>query len=329
VGDLLSSDGVRLFTLVDGVSAYNLATGVRMWQSPRPPIGPPNVVTSAGRVFVSSSAAIALDAATGTELWRFQPDTVSDAISAADNRAYYIGSDTGVVYALDVRTGQPLWSAQAVARGTYRTDVTSILPFEDVLYVSVIQELSANGFLKRGWMVAMDRFTGRVLWRYVNERANEPHDVGRQAVAGRMLLINDLNGGAMIGVDRFTGQEVWRRVGPSDRLGAADAFKVVDGIGYVASNDTYLYAVEAETGRIAWQTGLQASAKSSAVCGDKVFAGAYGLHMTNRSDGKVLATLFIDETGAVGSRFVQSRLLSHGNRVYFVGSDGVYAVECG
>jgi outer membrane protein assembly factor BamB len=189
--DLLASDGLRLFTLVDGVSAYDLGTGARLWRAPRAPIAPPNVVSRDGRVFVSSSAAIALDAGTGAELWRFHPDTTSDALSAVDGRAFYIGSDTGTVYALDVRTGQPFWSAEAVARGTYRTDVTSILSFEDVLYVSVIEETSPTGHLKRGWMVAMDRFTGRVLWRYRNERPNEPHDARRRASGGVGSLASD------------------------------------------------------------------------------------------------------------------------------------------
>ncbi|HEX8395648.1 MAG TPA: PQQ-binding-like beta-propeller repeat protein [Longimicrobium sp.] len=141
--------------------------------------------------------------------------------------------------------------------------------------------------------------------------------------------MNDLNGSTMIGVDRFTGAEVWRRVTSSEYLGAWDTFKMVDGVAYVASNDTFLYAVDPETGRIIWQTPLKASASSSAVCGDKVFAGAFGLHMANRSDGKVVATLFLDAQGSVTGGYVKSRLHAQGNRIYFVGSDAVYAVKCG
>jgi outer membrane protein assembly factor BamB len=139
---------------------------------------------------------------------------------------------------------------------------------------------------------------------------------------------NDLNGGAFFGLDRFTGKEVWRHVGPSDRYGARDVFKVVDGVAYLASNDTYAYAFDPETGRIHWKHDLRASASSSGVCGNYMFA-AGSLHMLNRSSGQQEAVLFLDRDGFVQSDdFVVSRLLSHGGRVYFVSYKAVYAVEC-
>jgi outer membrane protein assembly factor BamB len=199
----------------------------------------------------------------------------------------------------------------------------------DTLYASFVEDTSPTGHLKRGWIVALERQGGRVLWRYVNERANEPHDAGRHAVAGRMLLVSDLNGGAFMGVDRFTGQEVWRYTGPADRFGARDVFKVVDGVAYLASDDTHLYAFDPETGRRHWTASTGGSASSSAVCGDYVFAAAGSLKMYDRATGEKRATLFEDSEGFVepGSHVV-SRLLSHDGRVYFLGYKGVYAVEC-
>lgn len=324
----LAIDDRAFYTLINGVSAYDLNTGALLWRTARPPGRPLNLVVSAGRVFVPSTTVLALDAATGAELWRVTPDSLGRVEAAVDDRAFYVGTDTRRVIAYAVATGRTLWSEEVLTDGAFHESVTGIIAHGDTVYASIIQELNQSGGLKRGWMVALDRLTGRVLWRYVNERENEPHDVGRHAVAGRMLLINDLNGGAMIGVDRFTGREVWRRIGPLDRLGAWDTFKVVDGTAYVASNDTFLYALDPETGRIIWKTGVDASASSSAVCGDKVFAGARGLHMASRADGRILATLFLDAQGSLGSSYITSRLHSHGGRVYFVGNDAVYAVSC-
>jgi outer membrane protein assembly factor BamB len=193
-----------------------------------------------------------------------------------------------------------------------------------------VEDLSATGHLKRGLIWALDRYTGAVLWRYANERPDETHDATSHAVAGRVLLVNDRRGGAFMGIDRFTGREIWRRVGSPERFGARDVFKVVDGIAYVASNDTNVYAIEPETGRIIWSKQLSGSASSSAVCREHVFAAAGSLHMLRRSDGAETANLFLDESGFVEpTRFVVSRLLAHQGRMYFVGQDGVYAVECG
>lgn len=325
----ISADDRRLYLLWRGIAAYDLHTGAPLWRTPISGLAPQNVIVRDGRVFASADVARALDAATGAELWAFKPDTPAIASSVVDERSFYIGTNARRVYALDVATGQPRWSAEVLPGGPYRAAVTGIVAHGDSLYVSLVEETSPTGHLKRGWIVALDRNDGRVLWRYVNERSGEPHDAGRHAVAGRMLLVNDLNGGAFFGLDRFTGKEKWRRVGPADLLGAWDVFKVVDGVAYLASNDTRVYAFDPETGGMHWTHRLKGSANSSAVCGSYVFAAMGSLHMLNRSDGKQAAALFLDREGFVQpDAFVVSRLLAHGGRVYFVGYKAVYAVEC-
>jgi outer membrane protein assembly factor BamB len=332
----IAADAERLYVITRGVAAYDLRTGEQRWHTPNAPAAEPgngrapvNVVTRDGRVFTSGHVARALVAATGAELWTFTPDTAAVAMTTVDERAFYIGTESRRVYSLDVATGKPRWSAEVLPRGPYRAVVTGIVLHGDTLYVSLVEETSPTGHLKRGWIVAVERHEGRVLWRYVNERQGEAHDAGRHAVAGRIVLVNDLNGGAFLGIDRFTGKEVWRHVGPAGLFGAWDEFKVADGIAYVASNDTRVYAFDPETGRIHWTHRLKGSANSSAVCGEHIFAAAGSLHMLSRADGKQKSVLFQDREGFVQpDAFVVSRLLAHGNRVYFVGHNAVYAVEC-
>ncbi|MBW3571005.1 MAG: PQQ-like beta-propeller repeat protein, partial [Gemmatimonadetes bacterium] len=174
----ISTDGERLYILWRGVTAYDLDTGAQKWQTPGTGRGPENVLARNGRVFTASDVARALDAATGAEIWRFTPDTAASASSAVDERAFYIGTESRRVYALDVATGQPLWWAEVLPRGSYRAVITGILAHGDTLYASLVEETSPTGHLKRGWIVAVERNGGQVLWRYVNERANEPHDAG-------------------------------------------------------------------------------------------------------------------------------------------------------
>lgn len=118
-------------------------------------------------------------------------------------------------------------------------------------------------------------------------------------------------------------------MGPADRLGAWDVFKVADGVAYLASNDTRVYAFDPQTGQKHWTRNIGASASSSAVCGDYLFVDRGSLHMLHRATGEQKAALFLDRDGFVqGDAFVVSRLLAHGGRVYFVGWKSVYAVEC-
>lgn len=323
------TDGVRLYAQVEGISAYALDTGARLWQTRGVSVVPKNILSSGGRIFEAETIARALDADTGRELWRFEPDTAADfALSAVDDRAFYIGTRKGTLYALDINTGQPLWSVMPLEAIRYEAFVEGVVTHGDTVYASITDNTSPTGHLMRGWIVALDRYTGRVLWRYVNERAGEPHDASYHAVAGRVLLVNDRRGGAFFGLDRFTGKEVWRYVGPSNRYGAWDVFKVGDGVAYLASNDTYAYAFDPETGKIRWKTSLVGSANASAVCGDHVFISVGLLYKLRRSDGKVETSYFADQWGNVDNEWMQSQMLSHSNRLYFVTNQALYALSC-
>lgn len=322
-------DGDRFYFLWRGITALRRDSGTHEWVAEGLSVGSENVVARDGRVFESADAARALDGASGSEIWRFVPETPADfAHSTVDDRAFYIGARSSRIYALDMVTGDSLWATDPLSEIQYEAMAQSLAVSGDTVYAAVVDDTSPTGHLKRGWIVALDRYDGRVLWRYVNEVAGEAHDVGWQVVAGRMLLVNDYRGGAIIGLDRFTGEEVWRYIGPLDRYGARDFFEVVDGVAYVASGDTHVYAFDPETGEIHWRTPLGASAGSSTVCGDYLFVDVGSLHMLRRSDGQEIANLFLDWDGTVGEEWVSSRLLSHEGRVYFAGNEAAYAVGC-
>jgi outer membrane protein assembly factor BamB len=326
----MAADESHLYTLLGmDVAAYDLDSGTQIWRVPRASIRPSNVVASQGRVFVSSSVALALDAETGNELWRFTPDSLSRSHSTVDERAFYFGTRGGHVYALDAATGQPFWATESLTQGPYPSSVLSLATQGDTVYASLIEDTSPTGHLKRGIVVALDRHTGAELSRHMNEHPTEARSSGEFTVVGRLLLVSDLRGGAFFAVDRFTGQAVWRQVGDRSLMGPWDFAEVVDGVGYIASGDTYVYAFDPETGHIHWKRSLGGSANSSTVCGGHVFATAGLLRRLRRSDGQITGNLFMEWDGTVGNEWVRSRLLSHGNRVYFVGNKAVYAVSCG
>lgn len=324
------TDGEYLYTQVGGVSAYDIGTGMRLWITRGVRSAPRNIVVSEGSISEAESIARSLDPVSGVERWRFAPDTTADfAFSDADERAFYIGTRSSTVYALDLATGRPFWTASPLEEVRYVAHVQAIIVHGDTVYVAIEEDTSPTGHLLRGWIVALDRYTGEIFWRFVNERAGEPHDASYPTIAGRILLVNDRRGGAFFGIDRFTGEEVWRYTGPSDRYGGADFFSVAGGIAYLASLDAYAYAVDPETGRILWKTDVQGSAHSSAVCGEHLYVGAGVLYKLRRSDGEVESIYLVDELGFAGNEFVTSRLLAYEGRLYFVTNRAIYAVECG
>jgi outer membrane protein assembly factor BamB len=325
----LATDGDRLFVLFDGgVNALDLATGERVWRTPKVDHSGSTLVSRDGRVFVAEGVARALDARTGAEIWRFAPDSSASGRGAVDDRAFYFATRHGLVHALAAATGELLWTVNVTPSTPYHTAGIRVLPHGDTVYASVVEDVSPTGHLKRGIVVALDRVTGRELWRAVNEEPGVWHSSDAAVVAGRMLLVGDLNGNRFFGLDRFTGKEVWSYKGAPGRFGPGQGIHVHEGVGYVASWDAFVYALDPETGRIHWKVGLPGSADTVTPCEDHIFVGFRGLYQLNRSTGKIEARLFLNREGFVENEWIQSRLLAHGSHVYFVGNQAVYAVSC-
>jgi len=121
----------------------------------------------AGRVY-------AYDAASGAELWRFEPeidmqvnrtvccDMVNRGVAVARGKVYVSALD-GMLYALDAKTGAVVWQADAVEdhkRGDNSTGAPEVAG--DVV---VIGNAGAE-YDVRGYVSAFDLETGKLAWRF-------------------------------------------------------------------------------------------------------------------------------------------------------------------
>lgn len=118
--------------------------------------------------------AYAFDAASGKELWRFEPeidmqvnrtvccDMANRGVAVADGKVYVAALDAKL-YALDARTGKVLWSADTVEdpeRGINSTGAPEVAG--DVVVIG-------NGGAEydvRGYVSAYDLDTGKLQWRF-------------------------------------------------------------------------------------------------------------------------------------------------------------------
>jgi quinohemoprotein ethanol dehydrogenase len=119
----------------------------------------------------------ALDAATGKELWKYDPhvegawaryaccDAVNRGVAAFDGRLYVAALD-GWLHAIDARTGEMLWKADTViGRQEHRPYTLTGAPLLAGDLV-IIGGAGADFAHTRGYISAYDRRTGEFRWRF-------------------------------------------------------------------------------------------------------------------------------------------------------------------
>ena len=116
-------------------------------------------------------ATVALDAATGRQLWRSvrkqkvkNPNEInpfSRGVAVLDQRLF-VGTLDAALLALDVSTGKPLWEIQVADSMVGYTITSPPLVVKDKVIVGV----SGGEFGARGFLDAYQPATGRRLWRW-------------------------------------------------------------------------------------------------------------------------------------------------------------------
>jgi len=322
------SDGERLYTVVDGVTAFDARTGGRLWNTPSPDrqTRPKSLSVSGGRVFGAGRIAFALDVASGREVWSYAlpiPDSASASLgrTAVDEDRFYVGTDTHEVFALDHATGAVRWIADIGPDWQYRGIVTGITVSGDTLFVSARQYNAQNGYISTGWIIGLDRATGRRIWSYRNGDGNGWRTVSAAvSIAGSLLLASDHLSGSVFAVDRITGREVWRQTGPADKFGSLTSPVPIGNVAYFASIDTHVYAVEVSTGAVRWKASNPGGNISFAVCGNLVFTNYMSLAILDRDSGRV-------QTRSRG-REIYEDFAVHEDRAFAVSDHAIYAYQC-
>ncbi len=242
------------------------------------------------------------------ERWRFKTGNVNRSTPAVMGNTVYVGGQTGILYAIEVASGNLKWefrtpseitSSPAVAEGLvyinsdsgfFAVDAASgrqawqIKTGEPVTFdrrwdYFQSSPVYADGTVYFGsadaFIYAVEAKSGKELWKYktLGRVRSSP------AVAGGVVYVGSMDGN-LYALDARTGQLTWKfktagnAFFPTGEIQSSPA--VADGLVFFGSRDGYLYAVDAATGEKKWTFSHEGSwcISAPAVWEGLVFAGS-------------------------------------------------------
>ncbi len=234
---------VYVIDILDQLQAYDAKTGVSAWTYQ--PLEEPARLLIASSVAISgeevvapfaSGELVAVSAANGTDLWTdvLTLTTRNNALSEIRDIAgrpaiyrgvVYAGSHSGVVGAVDLRSGQRVWQLPIAT-------ITTLWPAGDVVYMTS----------QAGDIYCIARETGLIYW--IKELNKPLRKKFRSEYSGPILASNRLvvvnNRGLLLGFDPKTGAQV-----ASLRLGSPGFITPIaaGGMLYVLTNAGEIVAV--------------------------------------------------------------------------------------
>jgi outer membrane protein assembly factor BamB len=208
------------------------------------------VAVSGGRVFVTTGFgfAVALDGASGDEIWRADGGApFHSAPTVVGGRVYAITNDSELM-AMDAGTGAVSWTHQAIAEPARILSAPSVAVAEDSVVApfasgEVTALLSANG--RRLWSDSLSR-TGRLT------SLSAINDIAGRPVIDQGIVYAVSHSGVLAAIDLRTGQRVWARP-----FASTQTPWVAGAVLYAVSVDGELVAFDRETGNIYWVQQLR------------------------------------------------------------------------
>lgn len=210
----------------------------------------------------------ALDVASGRELWRFyapldtidnvtpRPGSVVVARIAADDNTVFIPAWGATVSAVDIKTGQLRWVWRVEPTLPNRSGSYGVRISGDTVFATVWHFINQSGTQSEAWLVALDKQTGRELWRFVFPRQASGTMINCAPAIWRNLVIVSLVSGDLFAVDR-TRQSIAWHIPPqvaANGLGTAliTSPEIRGDVVYANGSDQKVHAYRAADGTQLW-----------------------------------------------------------------------------
>jgi outer membrane protein assembly factor BamB len=230
--------------------------------------------------------------------WDFRTAADFEAGATVKNGIAYVPGGDGVLYALDVRSGEPQW----------QNDLG-----EPVMTPPVIEGDTVLVATEGDTLAAIATQTGKLQWRFRRENRNPGPFTIRGAASPRVrkgVVYVGFSEGSVVALGLEDGSLKWDRnlSAPGKQFADVDTTPVFDDAGqlFMASYQDGVYALNAETGDIRWHT-VRAGVTSLLWKGGILFAsGDQQIGALSADTGRSVWTL------ELGNRAGGAPVLAHG-----------------
>jgi outer membrane protein assembly factor BamB len=254
---IVATDKVYAMDSLSVLTAYSLADGERLW---RIDLGPEEagggsfgggVAYDEGKLYITTGYAqvVALNAATGAELWRKPlPAPVRGAPTVKNGRMVMVTVDNETL-ALSAEDGHQLWRHSGISETASFVGAPS----------PAIEGNTVLAPYTSGELFALRIENGTVEWSDVlaavkrTDQVAELSDIGGLPVVDRGRVFAAGNSDVFAAIDLRTGRRLWDK-----EVGSTHTPWVAGDYVYLITNSSDLACFEARTGHVRWVHHLQA-----------------------------------------------------------------------
>jgi outer membrane protein assembly factor BamB len=298
------------------VIARDVKTGDRKWTAKlgQEPVNGANILVQSGVVVAPLyTYTVGLDAVTGRQLWRFNapddtvgvppgyvafPGTVAASRIDADDQIVYIPAWGASVSAVDLHTGNARWvwrpgriDGDTATSGVFRSGSMSVRVSGDVVFATLWHFVNRPGGYSEAWLVAIDRLTGKELWRVRLPYEGSGVLIEAMPVVYENLVIVHTLSARTYAIDRTTQKVVWEFTVPSAHLSTIAGAELYGDILYVDGGDEQIHALHARDGTVVWSAPFPTQATKDLLVTHRriIFTNGGQLIVLDRETGRTVA----------------------------------------
>lgn len=241
----------------DGAVRWRASTGV----GTNGPVAGFNSVVAGDVVVVGDVDLYAYNRESGALAWSFRAsddDETGDHFLSTDDTVVYASSLDGRVYAIDSRSGVPLWVTQLPGPPGVRTITFDPVVGHKQVFVGLWHDTNPI----TGGLAALDARTGQLLWThpFTPWRPDLDTMCTSHAVIADGLVITAVGDGQIYGLDTATGDVRW--VAPkilNYDTGDDRALALSNDVVLASSNSGFATGIDVASGAVLWSTQLSGS----------------------------------------------------------------------